>query len=120
MKLEYSGDRLSKAAEDLVGFDMASIKQVVAAGHARMPEIWLVDSNAYERNGRALRDSESPRLLAYSPEDGIVYATDGCNSCTRRLDTPLETLTDSQLQTFAEDNEIRLDLLERLAAAARA
>jgi hypothetical protein len=47
MKLEYStGDPLSKAAEDLVDFDMASIKQVVAASHGRTPEFWLVDSKA--------------------------------------------------------------------------
>jgi hypothetical protein len=120
MKLEYStGDPLSKAAEDLVDFDMASIKQVVAASHGRTPEIWLVDSKAYEHNGRALRDSESARLLGYSPQDRILYATDGCNSCTRRLNAALENLTDSQLQALAEDNEIRLDLLERLAAAVR-
>ena len=62
----------------------------------------------------AARSRASPRLLAYSLQDRIIYATDGCNCCTRRLNGALETLTDSELQTFAEDNELRLDLLEHL------
>ena len=44
----------------------------------------------------------------------MIYATDGCNSCARRLAVSLESLTDSQLQAFAEDNDLRIDLLQRL------
>ena len=110
---------LSEAAEALLRFDVDSINHVVAAQRGRAPEIWLVDANAYERDGRVLRDSPSSRLLAYSPTDRVLYANDGCNSCTRRLKASLESFTDSELQTFAEDNDLRLELLERLAEIAR-
>ena len=116
MRVQYlTESALSEAAEKLVRFDMDSIRQVVAANHSTMPRVWLADPLAYENNGRLLRDSPSSRLLAYSVEDRIVYATDGCNSCTRRLNAALETFTDSELQSFAEDNDLRIALLERLA-----
>jgi hypothetical protein len=116
MRVEYFGEtKLSESADALVRFDMDSIRQVVAAGHGRMPDVFLVDADSYERNGRVLRDSPTSRLLAYSASDRVIYANDGCNSCTRRLNAALETFTDSELQTFAEDNGLRLDLLERLA-----
>jgi hypothetical protein len=105
---------LSEAAEGLVRFDMDSLRQVVASHHASEPAFWLVDPYSYERDGRLLRDSPSSRLLAYSPADRILYATDGCNSCSRRLRASLETLTDSELQAFAEDNDLRVDLLQHL------
>ena len=115
MRLEYfTSAKLSPGAEDLVRFDMDSIRQIVAANHGRQPEVWLADPSGYERSGRVLRDSPSSRLLAYSPADKTIYASDGCNACTRQLNVSLETLTDSELQTFAEDNDVRLDLLERL------
>ena len=111
----FTGRRLSSAAEDLVRFDMDSIRRVVSAQQGREPETWLADPDSYETDGRVLRDSPSSRLLAYSSQDHIIYATDGCNACTRRLGIPLETVSDSELQSFAEDNDHRLDLLERLA-----
>jgi hypothetical protein len=115
MKVEYFNEaKLSETAEELVYFDVDSIRQVVAANHARQPETWLADGESYEKNGRILRDSGSPRLLAYSRLDRIVYATDGCNSCTRRLSGALEVLTDQELETLARENELRLDLLDRL------
>jgi hypothetical protein len=115
MGLEYfTPSALSAAAEELVQFDMDSIRQVVASKHDRSPEIWLADPALYESNGRVRRDSPSSRLLAYSTHDRIVYATDGCNCCTRELNVAIETLTESELQTFAENNEFRLDLLKRL------
>ena len=119
MTLEYFSDSvLSTQAEELVHFDVDSVRQVVAGRHGHEPEIWLVDPDAYEKNGRLLRDSTSSRLLAYSKQDQVLYATDGCNCCTRRVPLPLETLTSSELQTFAEDNDLRLDLLKRLIQVA--
>jgi hypothetical protein len=112
--------RLSEAAEDLVHFDRDSIRQVIAAVRGAEPDIWLADPDAYEKDGRVFRDSPSSRLLAYSRGEKTLYLSDGCNACTRRLGVPLETLSDSELQTFAEDNALRRDLLERLADLSRA
>jgi hypothetical protein len=106
--------QLTPAASDLVQFDTASIRQAVAALHLAVPDVWLADPDAYENNGRILRDSESARMLAYSRKDRVLYATDGCNSCTRRLRTSLETLTPAELVKFAQENEVRLELLEEL------
>ena len=112
MKLEYfTPASLSAEAEALVQFDMDSIRQVIASRHAGLPDIWLADPALYENNGRLLRDSTSSRLLAYSANDHMIYATDGCNSCAR----PLDGLTDSALHTLASENEFRFDLLKRLA-----
>ena len=69
--------KLSAKAQDLVEFDMASIRLLT---HGEEPGVWLVSTDQYELNGRVLRDSTSPRLLAYV--DQTLYATDGCNSCT--------------------------------------
>jgi hypothetical protein len=106
--------KLSQAASDLIQFDADSIRQVVSAQHLANPDVWLVDPDAYEKNGRVLRDSESPRLLAYSTKDQVLFATDGCNSCTRRVRTNLAALPSSELKEFAEHNAIRHELLERL------
>jgi len=120
VRLEYfTSSRLSAAAEDLLRFDMDSIRQVVAAERGREPEVWLADPEQYERAGHVLRDSPSPRLLAYSLFDKTIYASDGCNACTRRLPVALGSLTDSELQTFAEDNDLRLDLIDRLVESVR-
>lgn len=107
---------LSSKAQQLVQFDVDSIRQVVAARHGKPPELWLADPDQYERNGRLLRDSTSPRLLAYSPETRTLYVTDGCNSCAHELDVNLQALNAEQRQEFAEKNKIPLAMLERLAA----
>jgi hypothetical protein len=73
---------LSSKAMDLVEFDMASIRLLT---HGVEPNVWLVSTDQYEKDGRLLRDSTSPRLLAYSPETKIVYANDGCNTCTHPM-----------------------------------
>ena len=111
---------VSAAASDLIQFDADSIRQVVSAHRRADPDIWLADPDAYEMNGRLLRDSETPRMLAYSTQDQTLYATDGCNSCARRLHTKLDLLTPGELRYFAENNELRLDLLERIIALVRA
>lgn len=120
MRITYFRDqKLSQSASDLLQFDIDSIQQVVKADRLPMPQVWLADPEAYERNGRVMRDSDSSRLLAYSLENQTVYATDGCNSCARRLPARLESLSLDQLRTFAEQNDLRSELLERLAAIVR-
>jgi hypothetical protein len=77
--------------------------------------VWLADPDQYEKNGRLLRDSEAPRMLAYSTTDHILYATDGCNSCTRQV--RLEALQADDLEQFAEHNEFRIELLRHLRSS---
>ena len=98
---------LSQAASDLMRFDADSIQHLVSARRLAGPDIWLADPEAYERNGRVLRDSDSPRMLAYSTMDRVLYATDGCNACIRRV-------APEKLKNLAENNEVRLDLIEKL------
>jgi hypothetical protein len=120
MNIQYTTDRsLSREAQQLLHFDMGSIRQVAAAHHSSPPEIWLADPDQYEWHGRVLRDSESSRLLAYSARTRTVYATDGCNSCARHLHADLQTLSDSELEQLAVQNELRFDLLKGLADLAR-
>jgi hypothetical protein len=118
--MNYFRDRkISQAASDLIQFDADSIRQVVSADHRPDPDVWIVDPDAYEKNGRVLRDSDSPRMLAYSRTDQILYGTDGCNSCSRRVRTNLELLPPDELKQFAADNELRLELIERLVSLLR-
>jgi hypothetical protein len=105
---------LSQAASELVQFDADSIRHIVAAQHLSNPDVWLVDPDAYEKNGRVLRDSDSARMLAYSTKDRVLYATDGCNSCARQVQMSLERLSAQELKDLAEKNELRLELLEKL------
>ena len=116
MKLFHLTNRsLSAKADELVQFDMDSIRQVVAAQHGKQPEIWLADPDQYESNGRVLRDSASPRLLAYSPGTAVLYVTDGCNSCSHALDAELQTLSAGQIQALASKTGIRIELLRELS-----
>jgi hypothetical protein len=107
---------LSPAASDLVQFDADSIRQAVSAQHRSHPDVWLADPDAYEKNGRTLRDSDSPRMLAYSLKDQVLYATDGCNSCAHHVSARLESLADDELKQFAASNNIPAELLQHLAA----
>jgi hypothetical protein len=97
--------KLSQNASDLIQFDSDSIRQIVSAEHGTLPDVWLVDPDAYEQNGRLLRDSESPRMLAYSTKDQKLYLTDGCNSCSRRVG-----LTGNELP------DVHPELLEKLVS----
>jgi len=101
---------LSAAASELIEFDADSIRRLGSS------DGWLADPDAYEKDGRILRDTDSPRMLAYSTKDRLLYATDGCNSCTRRLRTDLRQLPPEELKRFAEENELKLELLEGLIA----
>ena len=94
---------------DMIEFDVDSIRRLGGE-----PDVWLADPDQYEKNGRALRDSDSPRMLAYSRKDNVLYATDGCNSCSRPLPVNIAALSESELRQFAEENELRLDLLAAL------
>lgn len=117
MNLLYLKDRdLSSKASELVRFDMDSIRQVVAAHHAKDPEVWMADPDQYERNGRILRDSSTPRLLAYSTASRRLYVTDGCNTCAHDVVAELMSLNTDQLHQFADRNKIPFELLQRLAA----
>ena len=73
---------LSGPASDLVQFDVDSIRQIARPDE---PDLWVADPDKYERNGRVLRDSESPRMLAYSSRTEVLYATDGCNACATHV-----------------------------------
>jgi hypothetical protein len=109
---------LSEKAQDLVQFDVDSIRQTAAGNHATPPTLFLADPDQYERNARLLRDSTSPRLLGYSPEDQILYANDGCNSCTHRLAGDLKALASDQLRDFAAANKLREELVSKIAELA--
>ena len=52
--------QLSAGASDLIQFDADSIKQIAKPDE---PDFWVADPDKYERDGRILRDSESPRML---------------------------------------------------------
>jgi hypothetical protein len=108
--------RLSAGAADLIQFDANSIRQIARAGQAGEPDFWVADPDRYERNGRIFRDSESARLLAYSSSRQILFATDGCNSCARHVRTKLQELGAEELRTFADENDLPLELLTYLAS----
>jgi hypothetical protein len=113
--MKYFRDRkLSAKADELVQFDADSIRQVAKAKESPAPDIWLADPDGYERDGRIHRDNDSHRMLAYSRKSQTLYATDGCNSCARNV--RLDELTEDRLQSFARENELPVDLLERLVA----
>jgi len=115
--LRLTDHALSPKAEALIEFDMDSLRQVAHAKTAVAPELWIADPDLYEQNGRVLRDSTSSRLLAYSPETRTLYVTDGCNSCTHDLVIDVTALSDSEIEAFSKKNNIRRELLQKLAAA---
>jgi len=117
MKIFHLTERaLSPKAEELVRFDMDSIRQVIGAKHGPQPELWVADPDQYEQNGRILRDSTSPRLVAYSSGTSVLYVTDGCNSCSHAFKGELGSLTGVQLEDLATKTGIRLELLRELSA----
>ena len=58
-------------------------------------------------------------VLGYSAEDQILYANDGCNSCTHRLAGDLKALNKAERDAFAALNKIRLELVEKISQLAR-
>jgi hypothetical protein len=98
--------QLSPSASELVRFDADSIRQIARPDE---PDLWVADPDQYERNGRVLRDSESSRMLAYSSNRQILYATDGCNACARRVPA-------DQLKSFPD---VPTELLKYLVSLIR-
>ena len=121
MDLHYHGEaQLAGEAKRLVDFDLESILQMVASARATDPDIALVDPAGYERSGRVLRDHTAARLLAYSLERQVIYATDGCNSCVHRPSGPLDSLSPAELRAFAEAEQLPPVLVGRLSELVRA
>ena len=120
MSIHYFAETaLTDRSRQLIHFDIDSIRQVVSASQAPAPETWLVDPRGYEQNGRPLRDSDTSRVLAYSPQAHTIYATDGCNSCSHRLPGRLEEMTDIELIEIADSTGLQPDLVQRLADLVR-
>lgn len=118
--MNYLRERtLSQPVSDLIQFDADSIRQLVASQHQPLPDVWLVDPDAYEKNGRLQRDTDFLRMLAYSKTAHILYGTDGCNSCTRQVRTNLELIPADELKEFATHNEMRVEMLEHLVSLLR-
>ena len=115
MKLHKLQEReIPQKAQELIDFDMDSIRQIAAGERLTPPELWLANPDQYEVSGRILRDSTSPRMLAYSPESKVLFATDGCNSCAHHLKADLKDLDEETLRSFAQESAIRPELLDRL------
>lgn len=107
---------LSSRARELIEFDADSIRMMTSAAHAAPPETWLVDPERYEKGGRILRDSTTPRLLAYSAPNRTLYVTDGCNSCSHVLPEGFEGWTPDQAGGFSEETGIPQEMVARMAA----
>ena len=114
MMLYLTERHLSTKADELVQFDMDSIQRVIASRHGEQPKLWLADPDQYERDGRILRDSTTPRLLAYTPNSKTIYVTDGCNSCSHELEADPKALGRDQLERFAEGTGIPIRFLTKL------
>jgi len=93
---------LPDAAKELIRFDMDSIRQIAASRRSSRLTLWLADPDQYEQNGRVLRDSASPRLLAYAPDERVLYATDGCNSCVYDLQSAHGEISGPMLERLLE------------------
>jgi hypothetical protein len=121
MAVHYTSQReLGDGAKALVEFDMDSVRQMVAAGRDPEPAVWVVSPEDYESGGHCLRDSESIRLIGYVPESGTIYATDGCNSCRHRPDTPIQSQNAEELATLSRHTQLPTAMLEALARLASA
>ncbi|HLQ78295.1 MAG TPA: hypothetical protein VK210_13130 [Terriglobia bacterium] len=117
MKLHKLHEReIPAKAQELIDFDMDSIRQIVSAERLKEPKVWLANPDQYENGGRILRDSTSPRMLAYSPERKVLFATDGCNSCAHYLKADLKELDEETLRSFANESKIQPELLDRIVA----
>lgn len=105
---------LSAKALDLLHFDRDSIMQSAAGRGGATPTVFVADPERYERNGRLLRDSETPRLVAYAPGDNTLYANDGCNSCTHILHVRIEDLDESEVEELSRAARIPEELAKAI------
>ena len=117
MKLYRLNDReITPKAQELVDFDMDSIRQIAAAEKLKAPQLWLANPDQYESTGRILRDSSSPRMLAYAPERNVLLVTDGCNTCAHFLAADLKEMDEAKLKVFSTESHIAPELLDRMVA----
>jgi hypothetical protein len=65
-----------------------------------------------------LRDSQTSRLVAYAPEDHMLYATDGCNACVKTVDLAAAGVNRQMLEECTAISGVPRPLLERLIALA--
>lgn len=105
---------LNEDAMQQVGFDIESLNQVTRAHGDPPPRVWLARPDGYVAGGHVLRDSDAIRLVAGSPESGVLCATDGCNTCRHVLERPLNQMSAEQLGTLAARTQIPLTLLSGL------
>ncbi len=106
---------LGEPAKARIEFDMASIRQVVAARRDAEPAIWIVEPDGYQRDGHALRDADSVRMIAYTDSSGTIYATDGCNACRHAPDIRIETAAPEDLARYAARTQLPEPMLALLA-----
>jgi hypothetical protein len=115
VNIEWLGDvTLSPKARDLVDFDIASIRQVIAGKRGSEPDVWVVSAADYEQGGRILRDTPHTRLIAYAAKDHMLYGTDGCNSCAKAVDLAAAGMTSETLDACSAETGVPRPLLERL------
>ncbi len=114
--LHFTHDReLHDEARALIDFDIDSIRQMVAAQRDSEPSVWIVEPEGYEKGGHALRDNETIRLIAYAAASGMVYATDGCNSCWHTPRVRIETATPLELESLSTQAQLPPAMLRVLA-----
>ncbi len=115
MKLYRLNDReITPKAQELVDFDMDSIRQIAASEKLKAPQLWLANPDQYESQSRILRDSTSPRMLAYLTERNVLLVTDGCNSCVHFLKLDLKEMDEETLRSFSTESHIAPELLRRM------
>ena len=115
MKLYRLNDReITPKAQELVDFDMDSIRLIAASEKLKAPQLWLANPDQYEAQGRLLRDSTSPRMLAYSTERNVLLVTDGCNSCVHFLKIDLKQMDEETLKNFSTESHVAPELLRRM------
>ena len=114
--LHFTHDlELHDEARALIDFDIDSIRQMVSAQRDSEPSVWVVAPEGYEKDGHALRDNETIRLIAYAAESGMVYATDGCNSCRHTPGVRIETATPRELESLSTQAQLPPAMLRVLA-----
>jgi hypothetical protein len=115
MQVHFTGShRLSEEAGKLVDFDVASLRQLLAARRDPEPDIWLARPEGYQDGDHVLRDSPSIRLIAYSRGSDVIYATDGCNSCFHTLEGPLPLSSPADIEILSERTQLPAPMLDEL------
>lgn len=115
-EIRYSSAlELTAEALALVRFDVESVARLVRAGRDGDPDIWLARPEGYQTPEHALRDSDAIRLVAWCRGSGVLYATDGCNSCRHVLPTSPAEMSAEELAALATETQIPYPMLSGLA-----